>query len=84
MKPLLAFVLLAFAATALTAGDTDTLLARACPTAPYARLSEVGTGVAVVFSPDLSVKGNCHFYAALGFACFDDRARRFSRRCRTI
>lgn len=72
MKPLLAFVLAAFAATALTAGDPDTLLARAWPTAPYVRLSEVGTGVAVVFSPDLSVKGNCHFYAALGFACFDD------------
>ncbi len=25
-----------------------------------------------MFSPDLSVPGNCRFYTALGFACFDD------------
>jgi hypothetical protein len=73
MKSVLAFVLVAlFTAVLTAAGDTDTLLARAWPAAPDARLSEVGTGVAVVFSPDLSVKGNCHFYTALGFACFDD------------
>jgi hypothetical protein len=28
--------------------------------------------VAIVFSPDLSVPGNCDFYSALGFACFED------------
>ncbi|HWS72530.1 MAG TPA: hypothetical protein VN605_10470, partial [Thermoanaerobaculia bacterium] len=26
----------------------------------------------IVFSPDLSVQGNCRFYEALGFACFED------------
>jgi hypothetical protein len=54
------------------ADRTDALLARAWPYAPYARLTELGSGVAVVFSPDLSVSGNCRFYRALGFACFDD------------
>lgn len=34
--------------------------------------AETGRGVAVVFSPDISVPGNCDFYAALGFACFQD------------
>jgi hypothetical protein len=32
----------------------------------------MGRGVGVVFSPDLSVAGNCRFYQALGFACFED------------
>ena len=50
---------------------TDTLLARAWPAAPYANLSNIGTGVGIVFSPDLSVPGNCRFYQALGFACFE-------------
>jgi hypothetical protein len=52
------------------ASETDLLLSRAWPYAPYARLTDVGSGVAVVFSPDLSVPGNCRFYTALGFACF--------------
>jgi hypothetical protein len=56
----------------LHASETDMLLARAWPAGGSARLTEVGNGVAVVFSPDLSVPGNCRFYAALGFACFDD------------
>jgi hypothetical protein len=34
------------------------------------RLDHVGRGVAVIFSPDLTVPGNCDFYAALGFTCF--------------
>ncbi|HEX9162630.1 MAG TPA: hypothetical protein VF980_13070 [Thermoanaerobaculia bacterium] len=63
---------LALAVPAQAADLTDILLARAWPYAPYARLNDVGAGVAVVFSPDLSVPGNCRFYHALGFACFDD------------
>lgn len=60
------------AATAQGFGDrTTSLLARAWPAAPYANLEDIGTGVAIVFSPDLSVAGNCRFYQALGFACFD-------------
>lgn len=47
------------------------LLARAWPAAPYADLQNIGTGVGIVFSPDLSVAGNCRFYRALGFACFE-------------
>jgi hypothetical protein len=35
-------------------------------------LGDIGRGVGVVFSPDLSVSGNCRFYQALGFACFQD------------
>jgi hypothetical protein len=50
---------------------SETLLARAWPAAPYARIEEIGTGVGIVFSPDLSVPGNCRFYTALGFACFE-------------
>ena len=60
------------ACPAVSASETDLLLARAWPYEPYARLTELGSGVAVVFSPDLSVPGNCRFYEALGFACFDD------------
>ena len=59
-------------ASIASATETDVLLARAWPYAPYARLTELGAGVAVVFSPDLSVPGNCRFYESLGFACFDD------------
>lgn len=56
----------------LSAWDrTETLLARAWPAAPYAGLDNVGTGVGIVFTPDLSVPGNCRFYRALGFACFE-------------
>ncbi|HEV7238043.1 MAG TPA: hypothetical protein VGQ36_02305 [Thermoanaerobaculia bacterium] len=65
---LLAFLLVALAAQA---DRTPVLLARAWPAAPYAGLEDIGTGVGIVFSPDLSVPGNCRFYKALGFACFD-------------
>lgn len=58
-----------FAAQA--ADRTPVLLARAWPAAPYAELAEIGAGVGIVFSPDLSVPGNCRFYQTLGFACFD-------------
>jgi len=71
MRVSFAFLLVLVASLA-SATETDLLLARAWPYAPYARLTELGTGVAVVFSPDLSVPGNCRFYEALGFACFDD------------
>ena len=56
---------------AWAADRTDVLLAKAWPAAPYAALEEIGTGVGVVFTPDLSVPGNCDFYTALGFACFE-------------
>ena len=34
-------------------------------------LSDVGRGVAVVFSPDLSLGNNCAFYERLGFTCYE-------------
>ena len=34
-------------------------------------LSSIGRGVAIVFSPDLSVKNNCVFYERLGFTCYE-------------
>jgi hypothetical protein len=48
------------------------LLGTAWPDATAAKVREIGRGVGVVFSPDLSVSGNCRFYQALGFACFQD------------
>lgn len=60
----------------LTAGvargmNTESLLAQALPPAASARLESLGDGIGIVFSPDLSVPGNCRFYQAMGFACFD-------------
>ncbi len=52
--------------------DTAHLLNQAWPKARATKMSEIGRGVGVVFSPDLSVPDNCRFYAALGFACFQD------------
>lgn len=73
------FASLVFLVTTLTAAaaygsETDLLLARAWPYEPYARLTELGMNVGIVFSPDLSVRGNCRFYQTLGFACFDELA----------
>lgn len=65
---LLAIFLAAFTAQA---ERSSTLLARAWPTAAVANLEDIGAGVGIVFTPDLSVKDNCHFYNALGFACFE-------------
>lgn len=48
------------------------LLRTAWPDTPPAKVSEIGRGIGVVFSPDLSVPGNCRFYQSLGFACFQD------------
>lgn len=64
------FALLLLSATA-SAEKTEVLLAKAWPAAPAASLEGIGNGVGIVFSPDLSVPGNCRFYTALGFACFD-------------
>lgn len=71
MKRLLLALL--FAATA-TAQQTPSklLLAKAWPEEPAAKLEELGRGIGIVFSPDLSVPNNCRFYDALGFACFED------------
>jgi hypothetical protein len=57
--------------TTQAAERTSVLLTRAWPAAPYAGLEEIGAGVGVVFTPDLSVKDNCLFFQALGFACFE-------------
>jgi hypothetical protein len=46
------------------------LLDRAWPDVSSRRVNEIGRGVGVVFSPDLSVADNCRFYQSLGFACF--------------
>lgn len=68
----LAFVFF-IAATAVVADDTaELLLARAWPADPRVRVSELGRGIGLVFTPDLSVPGNCRFYESLGFACFQD------------
>jgi hypothetical protein len=48
------------------------LLDRAWPDVASRRVNEIGRGVGVVFSPDLSVADNCRFYESLGFACFQD------------
>lgn len=64
-------VLILFIAAAARADRTDRLLARALPTTPRAHLTELGSGIGIVFSPDLSIPGNCRFYTALGFACFE-------------
>lgn len=53
------------------ADKTEVLLAKAWPAAKVAGLDELGTGIGVVFTPDLSVKDNCRFFEALGFACFE-------------
>lgn len=76
VKRLPTAVLLFVLATSAFAADRPdraslSLLARTWPAAPFASLSDLGAGLGIVFSPDLSVKDNCRFYKALGFACFD-------------
>src|SRR5436190_7587536 len=70
---LLALVFI-FSAARPAPADTSTyrLLLHAWPGAQAKKTSEIGRGIGVVFSPDLSVKDNCNFYRALGFACFQD------------
>src|ERR1700674_2384990 len=48
------------------------ILGTAWPDATAPRLSDIGRGVGVVFSPDLSVSRNCRFYQTLRFAWFQD------------
>lgn len=65
-------ILLVIAASARAGQPSDALLARAWPYDPAGKLTEIGRGIGIVFSPDLSVPDNCRFYEALGFACFSD------------
>ena len=66
-------VLFTMAGTAFALENTTaSILSGAWPIPSAARISEIGRGVGVVFSPDLSVAHNCRFYEALGFACFQD------------
>jgi hypothetical protein len=44
--------------------------ALAMPPATPSPLTEIGRGVAIVFSPDLSLENNCAFYERLGFICY--------------
>lgn len=72
MRRLAILIILAASCAALADDTTANLVARAWPYDPYAKLSDIGHGVGVVFTPDLSVPGNCRFYESLGFACFED------------
>ncbi|HEX7153671.1 MAG TPA: hypothetical protein VF618_19435 [Thermoanaerobaculia bacterium] len=67
-----AFILIVAFAIAASAHAASDHLAEAWPNAQYAEVGDIGEGIAVVFSPDLSVPGNCRFYTALGFACFEN------------
>src|SRR5262249_46735333 len=68
-------IALVFARPAMAAESTTaSILGGAWPAARVAKISEIGRGVGVVFSPDLSVPNNCRFYQALGFPCFQDSA----------
>ena len=72
--PVLTIALLLFTSGAAAAFEEGSLhlLSNAWPDTPSQKVSEIGRGIGVVFSPDLSVPGNCRFYLALGFACFQD------------
>jgi hypothetical protein len=72
--PLLGALLFYFASSSAFAIDSSTLglLNHAWPDVASRNVSEIGRGVGVVFSPDLSVPDNCRFYQSLGFACFQD------------
>jgi hypothetical protein len=72
--PFLAAFAFLFAPHLFSAADNSSLrlLDHAWPDVASRRVSEIGRGVGVVFSPDLSVADNCRFYESLGFACFQD------------
>ena len=74
MRRLLVLTVLLVVAAQTASADHEglRLLGTAWPDATAAKISEIGRGVGVVFSPDLSVPGNCRFYQSLGFACFQD------------
>jgi len=63
-----AFLLTTSAAALDTSGQR--LLDHAWPSVASRSVSRIGSGIGVVFSPDLSVSDNCRFYQTLGFACF--------------
>jgi hypothetical protein len=44
--------------------------ALAAPPAAHSPPTSIGRGVAIVFSPDLSLGNNCAFYQRLGFVCY--------------
>ena len=70
-RPALIAILLFTAASAFALDASSLhLLNQAWPDIKTTRVGEIGRGVGVVFSPDLSVAGNCRFYQSLGFACF--------------
>jgi len=69
---LLVAVFLIGQSAAAIENTTASILTGAWPMTSAAKISEIGRGVGVVFSPDLSVPNNCRFYQALGFACFQD------------
>jgi hypothetical protein len=72
LRKTLALAFLFFVATAAVADDTtEILMARVWPATSEVRVSELGRGIGLVFTPDLSVPGNCRFYESLGFACFE-------------
>jgi hypothetical protein len=66
---LLLICLPAWPAAALDVASAG-LLNHAWPNVAATRINDIGRGVGVVFSPDLSVPDNCRFYQSLGFACF--------------
>ncbi|HMJ83250.1 MAG TPA: hypothetical protein VK504_08800 [Vicinamibacterales bacterium] len=71
-RPFLIVIAFIFAARVYAITPTEYLLAKAWPYEHKAKIAEVGRGVGIVFSPDLSVPGNCRFYQSLGFACFEE------------
>lgn len=70
LVPLLTATLLLTAPLAALDTGSATLLNRAWPNVASHNVTDIGRGVGVVFSPDLSVDDNCRFYQSLGFACF--------------
>lgn len=70
--PLFAAIVILLAPSRAAALDNSSLrlLDHAWPDVASRRVSEIGRGIGVVFSPDLSVADNCRFYQTLGFACF--------------
>jgi len=72
MKRLTLTAILLLTAASAFALDASSLhlLNQAWPDVKSMRVTDIGRGVGVVFSPDLSVADNCRFYEALGFACF--------------
>src|SRR5436189_4191300 len=69
---LLAFMVVFAARAAAIERTSAELLRFAWPDVRAGRIDQIGRGIGIVFSPDLSVPGNCRFYQSLGFACFED------------